>query len=857
MNILVLLAVVAVFGFLRFTRANLLLWALAWWVGIYVLLRFGFTVPIPASVVSLYMGIVTLAIVAYVSSSEERRDEVSRPLVRFMTEKRYTALLGATVVAIPALAAANVYVKMNVPLEPPLFPRTIHPASPSEITVHDKKIDLDAGENPFLPLQTSNPEEFRKHVENGRRVYYRNCVFCHGDNMTGNGMFVHGLDPIPTNFSDQGAIAMLRDSFLFWRIAKGGPGLPEEGAPWDSAMPAWEKLLKEDEILGSDPLSLRFHRPEASGERGGPRTMTSALIYPRAVGCLAVLVVMLCAAPAGSVRAQAPDVGTEAQRESGKRLYLKYCSQCHGENGDGEGYASPHLRPRPRNFTTGKYKVRTTPNGALPTHQDLVSIIRRGMPYTSMPGWPILSDQEVSDLAHFLTTFSPDFTNPENVPKPVPLPSAPASTNESIALGKKLYEENGCVKCHGTVGRGDGPSAPTLIDDWGYPIRAADLAQSWTFRGGSSREDIFRTMSTGLNGTPMPSFLDALPPEQLWAITDFIVSLSGTNGPGYSNLVVAKYVQDPIDLKKGAASFESARVARFPIIGQIMEPGRAFHPPASSVTVQAIYDAESMAFLVRWHDMSAQKTGKNGPSLPVPPEEEEEPAVGAASGSGGASKGSVFGEEEVAPTPAGQKPGGAQPAAADPFAEAEAAPAGQPSEFSDAVSIQIPTQAPTGARKPYFIFGDAQNSVDLWFFDLARPDPLQFTGKGSGDIAPNATGDLTGVASYDQGEWSVIFKRPLRAASGAAFVPGQFLPIAFSVWDGFSRERGNRRGLTVWYSLYVEPQVVPSAVGPMVKTALFILAIELAVIGWVRWRYGSRARGKLGDEPSHPAATSA
>ena len=146
---------------------------------------------------------------------------------------------------------------------------------------------------------------------------------------------------------------------------------------------------------------------------------------------------------------------------------------------------------------------------------------------------------------------------------------------------------------------------------------------------------------------------------------------------------------------------------------------------------------------------------------------------------------------------------------------------------------------PTGARKPYFIFGDAQNSVDLWFFDLARPDPLQFTGKGSGAIAPNDTGDLTGVASYDQGEWSVIFKRPLRASSGAPFTPGEFMPIAFSVWDGFSRERGNRRGLTVWYSLYVEPEVVPSAVGPMVRTALIILAIELAVIGWVRRRYGA------------------
>lgn len=247
MNLLVVLAVVAVFAFLRLRRTGLLLWAGAWWVGIYVLLRFGFTAPIPASVVSLYMGIVSIAILAYVSSSEERRDEVSGPLLRLMTEKRYTPHLAATIVAIPALAAANVYVKMNVPLEPPLFSRTVHPASPSEITVHDKQIDLDTTENPFLRLETSNPGEFRTRVENGRRTYYRNCVFCHGDDLSGTGMFVHGLDPVPTNFTD-GTIAGLRDTFLLWRISKGGPGLPEEGGPWDSAMPAWEKFLNEEEM---------------------------------------------------------------------------------------------------------------------------------------------------------------------------------------------------------------------------------------------------------------------------------------------------------------------------------------------------------------------------------------------------------------------------------------------------------------------------------------------------------------------------------------------------------------------------------------------------------------------------------
>jgi hypothetical protein len=246
MKIWVVLAVAAVLALLRFRRANLLTWALAWWVGIYVLLRFGFTAPIPSSVISIYMGIVSIAILAYVSSSEQRREDVSGPLVRFMTEKRYTAFLAATVVAIPALAAANVYVQMSAPLQPPLFSRTIHPASPPDITVGDKKIDLNTGEDPFWPLEKSNPEEFRKHVENGRQVYYRNCVFCHGDNLAGTGMFIHGLDPIPTNLPE--TIPLLRDTFLFWRISKGGPGLPEEGGPWDTAMPAWEKFLKEDEI---------------------------------------------------------------------------------------------------------------------------------------------------------------------------------------------------------------------------------------------------------------------------------------------------------------------------------------------------------------------------------------------------------------------------------------------------------------------------------------------------------------------------------------------------------------------------------------------------------------------------------
>jgi hypothetical protein len=336
----------------------------------------------------------------------------------------------------------------------------------------------------------------------------------------------------------------------------------------------------------------------------------------------------------------------------------------------------------------------------------------------------------------------------------------------------------------------------------------------------------------------MPAFVDALTNEQRWAITDYIVSLSGGTGPGYTNLVIAKPSKEPIDPQKGAAAFAAAPVARIPIVGQIMEPGRAFSPPATSVTVQAIYDAKTIALLVRWHDRSAEKTGTNGPALPVPIEEEE-PAPTAAP-----SADNPFGDAAV---PAGAP---AQPAK-DPFAEE--APAAAASEFSDAVAVQFPTEVPTGARKPYFIFGEAGNAVDLWFFDLATAAPARFTGKGSGSVTPTDAAGLTGVASYDQGEWSVVFTRPRTAEAGVALTPGEFMPVAFSVWDGFSRERGNRRGLSLWASLYVEPDNLPSPVTPMITTAAVILGIELAVIGLVR---RSRARPREAAGPAPAPATS-
>jgi cbb3-type cytochrome c oxidase subunit III len=267
-NLLVIGGIVAIMIVLWWRKIGLLAWAIAWLLAFYAGLRFGFVVPIPASVIAIYMGVALLAVLAYVTSSRERREEVTRPLLRLMTEPRRMPLLLAVTLLIPAAAAATVYARMTAPLEAPFFSRTVHPASPSLITVHEKSIDLDAGTNPYTALKDSNPDGYRAHLENGRRVYYQNCFFCHGDDMGGNGMFVYGLNPIPTNFTDPGTIPMLRDTFLFWRVSKGGPGLPEEGGPWDTAMPAWEKFLTEEEIWDAILFVYDFtgYKPRAKEE---------------------------------------------------------------------------------------------------------------------------------------------------------------------------------------------------------------------------------------------------------------------------------------------------------------------------------------------------------------------------------------------------------------------------------------------------------------------------------------------------------------------------------------------------------------------------------------------------------------
>lgn len=209
--------------------------------------------------------------------------------------------------------------------------------------------------------------------------------------------------------------------------------------------------------------------------------------------------------------------------KQGKRLYERRCVFCHGTKGKGDGPVSRGIFPRPRDFTLGIFKISSTPSGSLPADEDLFETFRRGMPGTMMPSFSNLKEQQLWSLVYYVKSFYTDADAPS--PEPFPIPEdEPLPTAGSIARGRDLYLEAGCGSCHGLWGRGDGPSAGDMVDDWGYPIRVADLNQPKLLRGGHSARELYRSIATGVGGTPMPSYGDILTPRQLWDLVNYLAS---------------------------------------------------------------------------------------------------------------------------------------------------------------------------------------------------------------------------------------------------------------------------------------------------------------------------------------------
>jgi len=334
---------------------------------------------------------------------------------------------------------------------------------------------------------------------------------------------------------------------------------------------------------------------KSGGPFGSPRTPPSRLDRTfRSIATAFFLVsAALTAAPAF-----AQDVN------AGKAVYERKCLLCHGQKGDGQGPAAELLLPKPRDFTRGLFKIRSTANKP-PTDQDLLRIVSEGMPGTSMPPWEVLPEKDRRNVVAYVKSFAPDVF--KEAPKKLELPKEVSSSDASIKRGKEMFEAIECHKCHGTDGRADGPSRPELKDEWGHPVAPANLTKRWTFRGGRSRTEIATRIANGVLGTPMPAFLDAVEkPEDIWHLTNFIVSL-GPDSPQPATLVTVASVKDAIPDDPAAEFWKKIAPSNILLEGQVIVDPRNFNPAIDLVSVRAVYNDREIAFHLSWDDPGETK----------------------------------------------------------------------------------------------------------------------------------------------------------------------------------------------------------------------------------------------------------
>ena len=228
-----------------------------WSVGFYFY-EFVLYPHIPWTLFITYMVMWSIGTFLYISQDPETFREFRAPIVKTIVgEYKLARIIVFT--ALPILVGFATYNTIYPSFQEPVELRTVHPAPPATTKVHGKTYPLESTNNPFrideqdnykdsFPFLDADKHEYMKYVTEGGTIFFQNCHYCHGDQLNGLGMFSHVFNPTPANFIDPGTIAMLQEAFLFWRVSKGGPGLPNESTPWSSAMPPWEEHLKTEEI---------------------------------------------------------------------------------------------------------------------------------------------------------------------------------------------------------------------------------------------------------------------------------------------------------------------------------------------------------------------------------------------------------------------------------------------------------------------------------------------------------------------------------------------------------------------------------------------------------------------------------
>jgi len=512
-------------------------------------------------------------------------------------------------------------------------------------------------------------------------------------------------------------------------------------------------------------------------------------ISPHLLGFAAILTATF--APS-AIAASPPSAGAAPDSLAAARtVYEQQCAACHGATGDGNGPAAVWLYPRPRNFSAGLFKIKSTPGTALPTDEDLYQSVTRGLPGSSMPSFSYLTEPErrqAVQYVKFLTARTDASGKRVNLfeqaaadgtlGQPVEVPPETPNTVQELTLGRNVFQKMTCALCHGETGAGDGTQVPTLKDASGVPIRPRDF-NTGLFRGGHTGRDLYLRIHNGLPGTPMiPYGSETLKPEERWALVHYVQSLRRTDvavndllAPEDSAIRVKRLPTLPADPMDNI--WETFDPVRVPLNPLWPEPQQVY-----AVAVSAATDGKKLALLLQWRDPLPQ-------SATIRVQDFQDAAAIQFSLTG--NYGFLGMGDAKNPVNLWQWKAGWQ-------AEANrSAPEMRDAYPSMHVDAWIPTNFTTAAAAGNVISQPHKSPVE----------DANARGFGSFTSQPPVRQNVQGNGVWHDGFWRVLFVRDLKSkdADDVRFLPGKSVPVAFAIWNGEQGDRNGRKMVSNWCQL--------------------------------------------------------